>query len=107
MREQVRKLALEFGVVILMNVQFAVKDNEITFIEVNLVPPGPCPLVSKATGAPLAKIAARVMAGQEPEGAGLYPEIIPPLLLGERGGSPVRQVPGCGSAAGAGNALHR
>ena len=34
-----------------MNVQFAVKDNEIYLIEVNPVPPGPCPFVSKATGA--------------------------------------------------------
>ena len=44
MREQVRKLALELGVVGLMNVQFAVKDNEIYLIEVNPVPPVPCRL---------------------------------------------------------------
>ena len=42
MREQVRKLALELGVVGLMNVQFAVKDNEIYLIEVNPVLPVPC-----------------------------------------------------------------
>lgn len=64
MREQVRKLALELGVVGLMNVQFAVKDNEIYLIEVNPRAARTVPFVSKATGAPLAKIAARVMAGQ-------------------------------------------
>ena len=64
MREQVRKLALELGVVGLMNVQFAVKDNEIYLIEVNPRAARTVPFVSKTTGAPLAKIAARVMAGQ-------------------------------------------
>lgn len=58
MREQVRKLALELGVVGLMNVQFAVKDNEIYLIEVNPRAARTVPFVSKATGAPLAKTAA-------------------------------------------------
>ncbi|MGL5975281.1 MAG: carbamoyl-phosphate synthase large subunit, partial [Aeromonas sobria] len=63
-REQVRKLALELGVVGLMNVQFAVKGDDIYLIEVNPRAARTVPFVSKATGAPLAKIAARVMAGQ-------------------------------------------
>ncbi|MCR6555754.1 ATP-grasp domain-containing protein, partial [Aeromonas sp. CPF2-S1] len=78
MREQVRKLALELGVVGLMNVQFAVKDNEIYLIEVNPRAARTVPFVSKATGAPLAKIAARVMAGQSLKEQGFTTEIIPP-----------------------------
>ena len=58
MREQVRKLALELGVVGLMNVS-AVKDNEIHLIEVNPVPPRPCPCPTPL----LAKIAARTWLG--------------------------------------------
>ncbi len=42
-----------------MNVQFAVKDNEVYLIEVNLRAARTVPFVSKATGIPLAKVAAR------------------------------------------------
>jgi carbamoyl-phosphate synthase large subunit len=47
-----------------MNVQFAVKNNEVYLIEVNPRAARTVPFVSKATGVPLAKVAARVMAGQ-------------------------------------------
>lgn len=50
MRVQVRKLAMELGVVGLMNVQFAVKNNEIYMIEVNPRAARTVPFVSKATG---------------------------------------------------------
>ena len=59
-----RKLALELGVVGLMNVQFAVKDGEVYVLEVNPRASRTVPFVSKATGRPLAKIAAKVMAGK-------------------------------------------
>jgi len=78
MREQVEKLAFELGVRGLMNTQFAVKDNEVYLIEVNPRAARTIPFVSKATGAPLAKIAARVMAGQSLESQGFTQEIIPP-----------------------------
>ncbi|UGA54342.1 carbamoyl-phosphate synthase large subunit [Vibrio sp. VB16] len=78
MREQVEKLAFELGVRGLMNTQFAVKDNEVYLIEVNPRAARTVPFVSKATGAPLAKIAARVMAGQSLESQGFTKEIIPP-----------------------------
>ncbi len=77
MREQVEKLAFELGVRGLMNTQFAVKNNEVYLIEVNLVARTVL-FVSKATGAAVAKIAARVMAGQSPESQGFTKEIIPP-----------------------------
>jgi carbamoyl-phosphate synthase large subunit len=62
-REHARALALELGVMGLMNVQFAVKDGEVFVIEVNPRASRTVPFVSKATGVPLAKVAARVMAG--------------------------------------------
>jgi carbamoyl-phosphate synthase large subunit len=62
--EQTRQLALELGVVGLMNVQFAVKGGEVYILEVNPRASRTVPFVSKATGRPLAKIAARLMVGK-------------------------------------------
>ncbi|HJU18654.1 MAG TPA: carbamoyl-phosphate synthase large subunit [Stellaceae bacterium] len=56
-------LARALGVVGLMNVQFAVKDGEVYVLEVNPRASRTVPFVAKATGVPIAKIAARVMAG--------------------------------------------
>ncbi|WP_204279979.1 ATP-grasp domain-containing protein, partial [Raoultella ornithinolytica] len=78
MRKQVRELAFELGVKGLMNVQFAVKDNEVYLIEVNPRAARTVPFVSKATGVPLAKVAARVMIGQSLEQQGVTKEVIPP-----------------------------
>ena len=64
LRKQTTALALRLGVRGLMNVQFAVQDGEIYLIEVNPRASRTVPFVSKATGLPLAKIAARVMAGK-------------------------------------------
>ena len=61
---QARALALGAGVVGLMNVQFAVKDGVVYLIEVNPRASRTVPFVAKAIGAPIAKIAARVMAGE-------------------------------------------
>ncbi|NUQ17046.1 MAG: carbamoyl-phosphate synthase large subunit [Sphingomonas sp.] len=61
---QTRALALALGVRGLMNVQFAVKDREVYLIEVNPRASRTVPFVAKATGRPVAKIAARVMAGE-------------------------------------------
>jgi carbamoyl-phosphate synthase large subunit len=63
-RRQTRELALELGVVGLMNVQFAVKDGLVYVLEVNPRASRTVPFVSKAIGVPLAKLAARVMAGK-------------------------------------------
>ena len=63
MRDQARKLARALNVVGLMNVQFAVRDEKVYLIEVNPRASRTVPFVSKAIGMPLAKIAARCMAG--------------------------------------------
>ncbi|HET6364609.1 MAG TPA: carbamoyl-phosphate synthase large subunit, partial [Nitrospirota bacterium] len=61
---QTRALAIELGVVGLMNIQFAVKEGRIYVLEVNPRASRTVPFVSKAIGVPLAKLAARVMAGK-------------------------------------------
>ncbi len=60
---QTEVLARALGVVGLMNVQFAVRDGEVYVLEVNPRASRTVPFVAKATGVPIAKIAARVMAG--------------------------------------------
>jgi carbamoyl-phosphate synthase large subunit len=67
---QTRELALALKVRGLMNVQFAVKDGEVYLIEVNPRASRTVPFVAKAIGTPLAKIAARVMAGEALAGLG-------------------------------------
>jgi carbamoyl-phosphate synthase large subunit len=62
--EQTKALALALEVVGLMNVQFAVKDDTIYVLEVNPRASRTVPFVAKSTGVPIAKIAARVMAGE-------------------------------------------
>jgi carbamoyl-phosphate synthase large subunit len=79
MRDQVKAMALELNVIGLMNTQFAVKDGEAYLIEVNPRAARTIPFVSKATGVPLAKIAARAMAGQSLESQGFTQEVIPPF----------------------------
>ncbi len=64
-RRQAELLAFSLQVRGLMNVQFAVKDGEVYLIEVNPRASRTVPFVAKAIGAPIAKIAARVMAGEK------------------------------------------
>jgi carbamoyl-phosphate synthase large subunit len=61
---QTRELALALGVKGLMNIQYAVKEGEVYLIEVNPRASRTVPFVAKAIGQPVAKIAARVMAGE-------------------------------------------
>ena len=65
LRDQTRKLARALNVVGLMNVQFAIQSGVIYVLEVNPRASRTVPFVSKATGLPLAKIAARVMTGRK------------------------------------------
>ena len=60
-----KALATELGVVGLMNIQFALKDEQIYILEVNPRASRTSPFVSKATGVPLAKVATRVMMGEK------------------------------------------
>jgi carbamoyl-phosphate synthase large subunit len=73
-RAHARALALELGVRGLMNVQFAVKDERVYVLEVNPRASRTVPFVSKATGVSLAKVAARVMAGEKLADMGLPSE---------------------------------
>jgi len=68
-------LALELGVVGLMNVQYAVRDGKIFVIEVNPRASRTIPFISKAIGVPLAKIAAKVMAGKSLQELGFTKEV--------------------------------
>jgi carbamoyl-phosphate synthase large subunit len=63
-RDLTRRFALELGVVGLINVQYAIKDGDVYVLEVNPRASRTVPFVSKATGVPLARLAARVMAGE-------------------------------------------
>ncbi len=63
-RALTRKFALELGVIGLMNVQYAIRDDVVYVLEVNPRASRTIPFVSKATGVPLARLASRVMAGE-------------------------------------------
>jgi carbamoyl-phosphate synthase large subunit len=65
MRRQTKELARALNVVGLMNIQFAIKGTDIYLLEVNPRGSRTVPFVAKTTGVPLAKIAARVMAGEK------------------------------------------
>lgn len=79
-KAQTRAMAKALGVVGLMNVQFAVKGDEIYVLEVNPRASRTVPFVSKAIGRPLAKIAARVMAGETLAELGFTDDITPPYI---------------------------
>ena len=93
-REQVKKMALELGVVGLMNVQMAVQGEDIFVIEVNPRASRTVPFVSKCVGESLAKVAARVMAGKSLAEAGYSEEIIPPYFSVKEAVFPFAKFPG-------------
>jgi carbamoyl-phosphate synthase large subunit len=78
--EQVAAMARELKVIGLMNTQFAIKGDEIYILEVNPRASRTVPFVSKATGVPLAKIAARCMVGQSLEQQGRAVQVVPDFV---------------------------
>jgi carbamoyl-phosphate synthase large subunit len=76
-RDQTRQLARALEVIGLMNVQFAIQNGVIYILEVNPRASRTAPFVSKATGVPLAKLAARVMAGAKLAELGVTSERVP------------------------------
>jgi carbamoyl-phosphate synthase large subunit len=74
-RDYTRRIARELKVVGLMNVQFAIKDDVVYVLEVNPRSSRTVPYISKATGVPLAKIAARVSAGRTLAELGLVEDL--------------------------------
>jgi carbamoyl-phosphate synthase large subunit len=79
-KRQTRMLAQELKVKGLINIQFAVQGGEIYILEVNPRASRTVPFVSKAIGVPLAKVAARVMAGKSLKEIGFVSEVIPQHL---------------------------
>jgi len=94
MREQMRRMAHALKVVGLMNAQFAIQDEKVYIIEVNPRASRTVPFVSKATGVPLAKIAARCMDGKSLREQGYTEEIIPPFFAVKEAVFPFIKFPG-------------
>ena len=100
LKRQTREMALAIGVVGLMNVQFAIKGNDVYVLEVNPRASRTVPFVSKATGRSLAKIAARCMAGQSLAEQGVAGEIIPPYYSVKEAVFPFNKFPGVDTILG-------
>jgi len=98
MIERVKKstyaLARELDVIGLMNVQYVVKDDELYIIEVNPRASRTVPFVSKAIGVPLAKMAAKVMAGAKLKDLGFTKEITPNYYCIKESVFPFKRFPG-------------
>ncbi|HEU0265431.1 MAG TPA: carbamoyl phosphate synthase large subunit, partial [Geobacterales bacterium] len=99
-RRQTRLMALELNVSGLMNVQYAVRDGEVYVLEVNPRASRTAPFVSKATGRPLAKIAARVMAGKSLAELGITKEIVPKHISVKEAVFPFVKFPGVDTLLG-------
>ncbi|QOI11284.1 carbamoyl-phosphate synthase large subunit [Blochmannia endosymbiont of Colobopsis nipponica] len=93
-REQVKKIALAFQIVGLVNVQLAVKENEVYILEVNPRASRTIPFVSKATGLELAKIAARVMTGISLIEQNIVHEVLPSYFSVKEVVLPFNKFPG-------------
>ncbi len=99
-RRQTSKLALALNVRGLMNVQFAVKGKDIYVLEVNPRASRTVPFVSKATGVPLAKFAARIMVGKKLGELGLTAEVLPRHVSVKESVFPFNKFPGVDTILG-------
>ena len=93
-RHQVKAMAMELGVVGLMNVQLAVQEEDIYVLEVNPRASRTVPFVSKCIGVSLAKVAARCMAGKSLAEQGFTEEIQPPYICVKESVFPFAKFPG-------------
>jgi len=94
MRRQIEAMALGLGVVGLMNTQFALQGKDVYVLEVNPRASRTVPFVSKATGLPLAGIAAKVMAGNSLEEQDQTREIVPNFYSIKEAVFPFMKFPG-------------
>ena len=99
-RRQTKEMAQALKVVGLMNVQFAVQDDVVYVLEVNPRASRTVPFVSKATGVPLAKIAARAMAGISLNEQQYTKEVIPPYYSVKEAVFPFIKFPGVDTILG-------
>jgi len=100
MRDQMRKLAQALKVVGLVNAQFAIKDQEVYILEVNPRASRTVPFVSKSIGVPLAKVAARCMAGVSLRSQGLVKECKPKHYFVKEAVFPFIKFPGVDTVLG-------
>ncbi len=100
LRRQTVAMAKALNVVGLMNVQFAIQANTVYVLEVNPRASRTVPFVSKATGVPLAKIAARCMVGQSLAQQGITKEVIPPYYSVKEAVFPFIKFPGVDTILG-------
>ncbi|HHW63499.1 MAG TPA: carbamoyl-phosphate synthase large subunit [Rhodocyclaceae bacterium] len=104
LRRQTEAMARALNVVGLMNVQFAIQgegDNAVVYVlEVNPRASRTVPFVSKACSLPLAKVAARCMAGQSLESQGVTGEIVPPYYSVKEAVFPFVKFPGVDTILG-------
>jgi carbamoyl-phosphate synthase large subunit len=98
--EQTRLIGLELGVIGLMNVQFAIKGQDVFVLEVNPRAARTVPFVSKATGRPLAKIAAQVMAGRSLDEQGVHELHVPTHVAVKESVFPFIKLPGVDTQLG-------
>jgi carbamoyl-phosphate synthase large subunit len=100
MRTHTRAFAKALGVVGLLNVQFAVKDGVVYVLEVNPRGSRTIPFVSKATGVPMAKLAAAVMVGRTLDEAGVPAEVAIPYVAVKEAVFPFSKLPNVDSLLG-------
>ena len=100
LRDQTSRMARALNVMGLMNVQFAVKGDEVYVLEVNPRASRTVPFVSKATSRSLAKIAARVMAGKDLKAQGISGEVIPSYYSVKEAVFPFIKFPGVDTVLG-------
>ncbi|MFZ5557427.1 MAG: carbamoyl-phosphate synthase large subunit [Pseudomonadota bacterium] len=100
LRRQTVALARGLNVVGLMNVQYAIQDGIVYVLEVNPRASRTVPFVSKATGRPLAKIAARCMAGRTLDAQGMAGEVVPSYYSVKEAVFPFVKFPGVDSLLG-------
>jgi len=99
-KRQTALMAKALNVKGLMNVQFAIQDGEVYVLEVNPRASRTVPFVSKATGLQLAKIAARVMAGETLAQQGVTEEVTPPYYCVKEAVFPFVKFPGVDTILG-------
>ncbi|MCU0895870.1 MAG: carbamoyl-phosphate synthase large subunit [Burkholderiales bacterium] len=100
LREQTVKMARALNVIGLMNVQYAIQNGVVYVLEVNPRASRTVPYVSKATGLPLAKIAARCMVGQTLDAQGIAAEVVPPYYSVKEAVFPFIKFPGVDTILG-------
>jgi len=99
-KDQTRRLALELNVKGLINIQYAIKDRDIFILEVNPRASRTIPFVSKSIGVPLAKLAAKIMAGKTLTQLGFTDEIVPDHITVKEAVFPFLKFPGIDTLLG-------